>query len=462
MGTAAIAVIAAVLLAGCTTGPTSESVQSTPADAATDVTESGNEGADLTTDGSFDVPEFYIPPSPLPKGEHGTLIDRMEIEAPEGARAWKIMYLSELHDGTRVPVSGIVVAPEGEAPEGGRDVIAWAHGTEGGGRNCAPSLPTNPAVDLVDYFTYESPYQQDVGVPALTAMLDAGYVVVATDYNGLGTPGVQQYTVFDSETNNIWDSVKAAQQIDETEAGDDVAVLGWSQGGGASIWMGQDTDYGLPLNLVGTAALAPAADNGPQFAGQVPAGPADSTSGPHAAALQLNVFRGFLAAYPELKASDVLTPAGEEALVGAGVECISHLAYVINTNVPTPFETFFKPVPADWQKRLDENTAGYQAPRAPVLVMQGTADTVVNPNGTTQYYERACGFGQPVEYTLYQGATHQTIPKDAEGEYLSWFADRFAGEPAPSTCGPAGSTQTAPTPVPTPSPLPSAELTPAG
>jgi len=248
--------------------------------------------------------------------------------------------------------------------------------------------------------------------------------------------------------------VKAAQQIDETGAGDDVAVLGWSQGGGASVWMAQNTEYGEPLNLVGAAALAPAADNGPQFAGQVAAGPADSTSGPHAAALQLNVFRGFLGAYPELKASDVLTPAGEDALVGAGIECISHLAYVINTNIATPFETFFKPIPADWQKRLNENTAGNSAPVAPVLVMQGTDDTVVNPNGTTQYYERACAFGEPIQYTIYNGATHQTIPKDAKGEYMSWFADRFAGEPAPTTCAPAGAQQTAPAPIPTPSPIP--------
>jgi alpha-beta hydrolase superfamily lysophospholipase len=407
----------------------------------------------MTSDGQFDIPEFYVPPEPLPEGEHGTLIRHMEVGAPEGARAWKIMYLSETEDGTKVATSGFVVAPTGEAPEEGRKVIAWAHGTEGGGRNCAPSLPTTPAIDLVDYFTYESPYQQDVGVPGLTEMLESGYVVVATDYAGLGTPGIQQYTVLNSEANNIWDSVKAAQQIEETQAGDDMAVLGWSQGGGASVWMAQDTEYGEPLNLVGSAALAPAADNGPQFAGQVPAGPSDSTSGSHAAALQLNVFRGLLSAYPELKASDVLTPAGEEALIGAGVECINHFAYVINTNLPTPFETLFKPIPADWQKRLDQNTAGNSAPVAPVLVMQGTADTVVNPDGTTQYYERACAFGEPIQYTIYNGATHQTIPKDAKGEYLSWIADRFAGEPAPTTCAPAGDQQTPPAPIPTPSPI---------
>jgi pimeloyl-ACP methyl ester carboxylesterase len=444
-------VLVGLSVASCTADVSASSDRA----AATPTTSAAAGSVDPTVDGQFDIPEFYNPPSPLPDGKHGDIIDSMEVKAPEGARAWKILYLSELHDGTPVAVSGFVVAPDGEAPEGVRKVVAWAHGTEGGGRNCAPSLPTNPAIDLIDYFTYESPFQQDVGVPALTEMLDAGYVVVATDYQGLGTPGVQQYTVLDSEANNVWDSVKAAQQIEETKAGDDMVVLGWSQGGGASVWMGQNTEYGAPLNLLGTAGLAPAADNGPQFAGQVAPGPENSVSVAHAAALQLNVYRGFLAAYPELKASDVVTKAGEEALAGAGVECVNHLAYVLSSNLTTPFETLIQPsTPADWQKRLDENTPGYVAPTAPVLIMQGTADTVVNPNGTSQYYERACGFGQPVEYTIYEGATHQTIPTDAKGQYTSWIADRFAGEPAPTTCAPAGSTQTPPAPIPTPSPIP--------
>ncbi|MCJ0873740.1 alpha/beta hydrolase [Streptomyces sp. AP-93] len=31
----------------------------------------------------------------------------------------------------------------------------------------------------------------------------------------------------------------------------------------------------------------------------------------------------------------------------------------------------------------------------PVLVMQGTADTVINPNSTDAYVKRACRFGEP-------------------------------------------------------------------
>lgn len=407
--------------------------------------------AEATSDGQFAIPAFYEPPSPLPDGEHGDLIRSEEIPAPDGAQAWRILYLSEYEDGTPVAVSGFVVAPDGDAPEEDRKVIAWAHGTEGGGRNCAPSLAAEPAVELVDYFTYDSPLQQDTGVPSLADMISEGYVVVATDYIGLGAPGTQQYTVMDSEANNVWDSVKAAQQIDETHAGNDMAVLGWSQGGGASVWMAEDTSYGEPLNLVGSAGLAPAANNGPQFAHQVEPGPSNATSQAHGVALQLNVIHGFLGAYPELEASGMVTAEGEKALVGAANQCVNHFAYVLNSNVENPYATLMQPTtPADWQKRLDENTAGNKAPVAPILVMQGTADTVVNPNATTQYYERVCAYGEPVQYSLYTDATHQTIPKDASAEYMSWFADRFDGVEAPTTCAPAGSPQTAPEPIPVP------------
>jgi len=96
------------------------------------------------------VNAFYNPPSPLPKGPHGDLVWARRVDAPRHARACRILYLSTLHDGTRVAVSGLVVWPDGPAPAAGRDVVAWAHGTVGGPRPCAPSAAPSPARDLVD------------------------------------------------------------------------------------------------------------------------------------------------------------------------------------------------------------------------------------------------------------------------------------------------------------------------
>lgn len=221
---------------------------------------------------------------------------------------------------------------------------------------------------------------QDVGVPALTKLLDAGYVVAATDYQGMGTPGETQYTVMGTQSRNVFDSVFAAQGLAPTKAGRDVVALGWSQGGGAALWAGETTSYGAPLRVRGIAALAPAANTGPQAAGQVAPGPVTPTSPAHAAAIRLNLYRGFAAGYPELNVSEVVSPTGMPAYAGAGRQCINHLAYVINTNV-TDLEALFQgtTTPPAWQRRFDENTAGMVSTAAPVLVMQGTADTVIKP-----------------------------------------------------------------------------------
>jgi alpha-beta hydrolase superfamily lysophospholipase len=317
-------------------------------------------------------------------------------------------------------------------------VVAWAHGTLGGARNCAPSIPGNPARNLASYYTYTSSYFLDVGVPALTRFLRAGYVITATDYQGLGTPGIHQYVVGATEAHNVLDSVKAAKQIGAAGAGNDVVVLGWSQGGGAAIFAGQaaSAPYGRPLRVRGIAALAPAADIGPEFARQTPLGPTSPSSPTHDAVLGLNVFRGLAAAYPELDTDSVVAPPGRRALAALDVECTIHLGDVLQELGTEPATMFTQPVPADWQRRLDQNTAGNQTTVAPLLVLQGTADTVVNPNGTTQYVQRACAFSQSVNYSVYEGATHQTIPFVSQNNYVRWIADRFARKRAASNCPP--------------------------
>jgi alpha-beta hydrolase superfamily lysophospholipase len=379
---------------------------------------------------------FYNPPKQLPGGAHGRLIWARRTQAPKGAIAWRVLYTSKTVAGKVVPVSGLVIAPTGKAPKGGRKVIAWAHGTLGGARSCAPSIPNDPARNLSDYYTYNDPDFIDVGVPALTTFLKAGDVVTATDYQGLGAPGVHQYTVGRTEANNVIDSVKAATQLPGVDPGKRVVTLGWSQGGGAAIFTGQqgEASYAKPFRVVGIAALAPAANNGPDLEGQVPLGPVDSTSPYVLGVQQLNAIRGAAAAYPGLNVADVVTPAGMPALKALDVECTIHLQDVLQELAVNP-ETFFKrPFPAAWLTRFNQNTAGLQTTVAPVLTMQGTADTVVNPNGTDQYIQRACQFKQPIQYTMYPGANHQVIPFVAMNQYVPWIAARFAGRTAPSNC----------------------------
>src|SRR6202000_2521960 len=104
--------------------------------------------------------------------------------------------------------------PSGPEPSGGWPVIAWAHGTSGVARQCAPSLMR----DL---------YYGDEGLPE---MLQGGFAVVAVDYHGLGTPGPHQYVSKIAQAHDVIYAIPAAHAAVPT-LGRQWVVDGHSQGG---------------------------------------------------------------------------------------------------------------------------------------------------------------------------------------------------------------------------------------
>jgi hypothetical protein len=146
-------------------------------------------------------------PAPPLKAKPGTIIRSTPIAAPAGARAWKILYHSRAVDGNDIAVSGVVVAPTAPAPRRGRVVVTWAHGGVGLADVCAPSKQADIASGAsgarVDY-----PHAL---IPMLQTFLDAGFVVAATDYEGLGTPGPHPILVGESEGRGVLDAARAAR-----------------------------------------------------------------------------------------------------------------------------------------------------------------------------------------------------------------------------------------------------------
>jgi hypothetical protein len=54
-----------------------------------------------------------------------------------------MFYVSEDENGHREPVSAVVFVPDGKPPASGWPIIAWAHGTVGIAKDCAPSQHPN-------------------------------------------------------------------------------------------------------------------------------------------------------------------------------------------------------------------------------------------------------------------------------------------------------------------------------
>src|SRR5690349_21540446 len=131
-------------------------------------------------------------------GEPGSIIRIEPMRgAPMGASAFRVLYRSRDQNRDAIAVSGVIVVPRGNAPRGGRPVVAWAHGTTGIARKCAPSL--RPSI-----------YQT---IHGLRDLLARGYVVTATDYPGLGTVGPHPYLIGVSEGRAVLDSVRAARNF---------------------------------------------------------------------------------------------------------------------------------------------------------------------------------------------------------------------------------------------------------
>ena len=82
-----------------------------------------------------------------------------------------------------------------------------------------PSAQPNPARELATYFDAASTQQIDFGVPGLQGFIDDGYVVCATDYQGLGTPGQHQYMVNRTQARDAVYLVHAARTLGDVGAG---------------------------------------------------------------------------------------------------------------------------------------------------------------------------------------------------------------------------------------------------
>ncbi|HEV2766610.1 MAG TPA: alpha/beta fold hydrolase [Acidimicrobiales bacterium] len=350
-------------------------------------------------------------PDPLPGGEPGDLValaERSTPEVPADARAWDVLHLSEGVDGRPTAVSGVVYAPGGMAPEEGRPVLSWGHGTVGLADDCAPS-------------------RAGVVVPGLAELLDAGYVVAATDYEGLGTPGPHPYLVGVSAGRSVLDAARAAGRIDGAGAGDRVVVAGHSQGGHAALFAGQlASRYAPELDLLGVVGSAPAAELSTLLRSAVPITPAFG--------LVASAVYAYGSVYDDLDLAEALTPAALERIDVVEQQCLQGVTEAFSDQPPAAW-LVANPVDLEaWERRIEENEPGSAAVSAPVLVVQGTNDFIVLASSTQTAIERMCAGGNTVDYREYPRTGHGDILVQSGPDVLAWVAERVAGVDARSSC----------------------------
>lgn len=331
------------------------------------------------------------------------------------AKAYRILYRSTGLNDEPIAVSGTIFFPDAPAPREGRDVIAWAHPTTGVVARCAPTL----LPDLSGT------------VAGLEDMLARGYVVAATDYEGLGVPGMHPYLIGASEARSVLDSVRAARELPDAGARDRFAVWGHSQGGHAALFTGeQAAQYAPELKLVGVAAAAPAtylvdlfdADRG-------------SIGGNSLTAMALLSWSTIY----HLPLDSILAKGADRPFELVAKSCIQSIAEMLKLEQDEkPLQRLFlegDPTKiAVWRSIMEANSTGQRPAGAPVFIAQGTADDTVRPSITVRFAEHLCAAGTPVVMKLLNGVSHSFAGEDSARDAVAWMTDRFNGRPAPSGC----------------------------
>jgi acetyl esterase/lipase len=359
---------------------------------------------------------FYEPPVPLPAGKPGDVLRSEPVaDGPEGARSWRILYRSTGMKGEPVAVSAMLVVPDGPAPEGGRDVVAWAHPTTGVVQDCAPSL--------------QNSWKKTI--PGLDEMVKAGWVVVATDYPGLGTPGVHPYLVGASEARAVVDSVRASRKVKEAGAGDRFVAWGHSQGGHAALFTGQLSATLAPeLKLLGVAAAAPATDLARLLEMDL-----GSKLGK---VLASEALWSWSRVY-DTPMAKVLYPQAVPVVEKVAANCIRNpaeglVAFSDTLPLRDGFLTVRLAAVEPWGTIMKENSTGAAPIPVPVFLSQGTSDEVVHQQITALYGGALCAQGTAVRYLSVPAESHMLVAFHTATATVAWMADRFAGKPAPDEC----------------------------
>lgn len=306
-------------------------------------------------------------------------------------------------NGKQVQATSLVFTPKTPAPANGWPIVVWAHGTTGVADQCAPSR--NPL----------NIYIQGM----ITQLLNAGYVVVAPDYEGLGEPSGNELHPFlnlKSEAYSITDAVVAARNYLGVKVSNQWMAVGHSQGGHAALGAAQYASRASNLVYKGTVALAPAS-NLPLVltAGESAAAKETNMTKKITALASLDTFTALITAglrnpNPSLQYSQIFKSPTDNIAKNAEVDCYDVLGQKFGkgmvdyaningsvNNYPRT-QTNFMGIPVV-KTFLEKDSQPLQVKvSTPVIIYQGSLDPTVPKEVTDILYSSAIKQNTSIRY----------------------------------------------------------------
>lgn len=378
-----------------------------------------------TTATAADRPVFYEPPAALPAHNGDVIRSEQAVFYLDPLKAIKvdasvdrIMYRTTDRLGKPIAVTGTVLTPR-NVNLSPRPIVAFAPGTQGLADKCAPSLQIAQGTE------YE-------GLP-IKKLLDQGFAVVVTDYQGLGTPGVHTYMNREVQGHAVLDSVRAAQRLQGAHLPADgpVALYGYSQGGGATASAAElAPEYAPELKIKGAVVGAPPADMG-----QMAAGLDGSAYG-----VFFNYALSGLGAGYGIDIDAYLNSHGKRVTHDLRDNLCTTQALAKYPFLHSRFlAAGLRPLTelldrAPWNAIVADQQLGKRRPAVPVLLSHSTLDDVIPQQVGKKLAADWCRLGATVNFSSNHIPGHiaATIATGREG--VPWLQDRFADKPAPSTC----------------------------
>ncbi|MDC5534058.1 lipase family protein [Acinetobacter baumannii] len=334
--------------------------------------------------------------NPVVKVEAYTSTNLGSVAAESSILTYKMLGQS----GQEVQATSLVFTPITPPPVGGWPIVVWAHGTTGVADACAPSKAAlaDSTKDLI------------------SKLLAAGYVVVAPDYEGLGTPGIHPFLNVKSEAFSITDAVVAARNYLSQRnllTSKKWVTVGHSQGGHAALGAAQYASR-AQLDYKGTVAVAPASNLGSILVdgeAQVANAPIDIKIGTYA---QLDTYTALVTAgirntqpsfdYGQVFTSQISSIAAQAEnlcsgpLYGAFYEGMSNYAKDHNGTLDgfTRTQPNFMAVPLV-KTFLEKDSQPLQVKvTTPIIIYQGIADPTVPKLATDLLISNATAVGTKI------------------------------------------------------------------
>lgn len=418
------ACVAALLIAGCSRPTAPQTAIPTVAPTVTPTLAAKPEDSVVMKPdpemGDGGVSTFYDPQGPAP-AKPGTLI-RAEPLAPElslakAGVAYRILYSSTegLAAKTTVAVSGAIFLPKGKAPKEGWPLIAWAHGAVGVADVCAPSWNKRSARDAEQ----------------LNHWLGQGYAVVASDFQGLGTPGGHPYLATRPEAYSMLDAIRAVEGEERYELSTKVVLVGQSQGAGAAFaTAGEAPVYAPEIDIRGTVATA---------APYVTVASAPALRDPEAidGALGYSLFQLYTVklAEPAFDMDAYLADVSKPTMELTRTACLDAVWSSVEKEKLSHARAF-KQDPTTVMSRYAPLTAyASLKPKGPVFMGIGGLDQDAPPEEQARLFHDACKAGAAIERRIYPKLDHAATASGSLKDATAFVKKVLAGEKVAGNCG---------------------------